>query len=448
MNAASSSDDQSQPCTLCVRREPFEYGLLPLPTLISPDPASSLRALRAKILPSSTGQNIKSDINILTAPSGDVRIGSAGIAQALDLSDDDAELILETLASVLPGTEQFTPVSSIDAAPTVSLDDLLLFLYIQSYKKLPLRPQKDAALVEDVWPSTSAFDRLISTLSPLQVRTTRKSCASQMDEEAHQLSFVQRHLPALLSLLADPSDEDEPNSQVLALDRFNHLGFLLKCGGTGLEVTPLSQAIPLFANSDPDMPAAPAPLQQVLDWIQQHVSVASDRPQARLSKNGPDGEADVAMLDACGSVPHLSAVQSSSASCSSQDGRQCQEGLIFIDGTSRASILKNEKDINGGSVKVTNCHDSAVYILAPMKYASVHGCSDSIIVLGPVEKVVQIEHCERVQLTVSSVRICISYCRECVFYLAVNQKPLILGENHNLQVAPYNTFYPRLEAHL
>ncbi|MCO5593137.1 hypothetical protein L7F22_047143 [Adiantum nelumboides] len=63
-------------------------------------------------------------------------------------------------------------------------------------------------------------------------------------------------------------------------------------------------------------------------------------------------------------------------------------------------------------------------------------------------KAVKIEHCERVQLIVCSRRICITNCRECLFNLAVNQRPLILGENHNLQVAPFNTFYPRLEAHL
>ena len=38
-------------------------------------------------------------------------------------------------------------------------------------------------------------------------------------------------------------------------------------------------------------------------------------------------------------------------------------------------------------LQVVNSHDSAVYVLAPIKYASVYRCSDSIIVLGPVEKV-------------------------------------------------------------
>lgn len=38
-------------------------------------------------------------------------------------------------------------------------------------------------------------------------------------------------------------------------------------------------------------------------------------------------------------------------------------------------------------LQVAHCHDSVVYVLAPLKYASVVGCSDSIVVLGAVGKV-------------------------------------------------------------
>ncbi|RDY12564.1 Peroxidase 72, partial [Mucuna pruriens] len=35
---------------------------------------------------------------------------------------------------------------------------------------------------------------------------------------------------------------------------------------------------------------------------------------------------------------------------------------------------------------VLNCHESAIYILAPLRYATVYGCSDATIVLGAVGK--------------------------------------------------------------
>eukprot|EP00250_Pteridium_aquilinum_P010485 c19420_g1_i1 orf=970-2748(-) len=438
---------QQQQHSLCVRREPFEYGLLPLPTLIFPDPLTALRGVRSKLCSDS-------NVTLKLDPDGDARIDCTGIALALDLPEDEAQLVLETLVSVLPDSPCSTyPLSAVpsftDGSATVSFDDLVLFLYIQNYKKPPIRPHKDAASVADVWPSTSAFDGFLSTLSPLQIRTGRKSVPSQVDEEAHQLAFLQKHLPALLSLLAHTPAEDEFDSQVLTLEQFNHLGFLLQRGERGSEVVSLSQSAPFFANSDPDMPAAPVPLPQVLEWVLEHVSVVSDRSQERWKENGPEGEVDVTMLDACvntGVV--LDNPIGTPVSGPNRPKSRCQEGLTFVDGITKVSIVKNESDIHGESVKVSNCHDSVIYVLAPMKYASVYGCSDSIIVLGAVEKVVRIEHCERVQLIVCSVRICITNCRECFFNLAVNQRPLILGENHNLQVAPYNTFYPRLEAHL
>lgn len=37
--------------------------------------------------------------------------------------------------------------------------------------------------------------------------------------------------------------------------------------------------------------------------------------------------------------------------------------------------------------QVINCHDSMIYILAPLKYATIYGCSDATVVLGAVGKV-------------------------------------------------------------
>ena len=104
----------------------------------------------------------------------------------------------------------------------------------------------------------------------------------------------------------------------------------------------LSQSAPFFANSDPDMPAAPVTLQVVVDWVLEHVSAA---PQQRCKEFGPEREVDdVTMVDACVGIPLLS---------STEGGLYVgKEDLTFVDGVSKASILKDEKDINRGSVKV------------------------------------------------------------------------------------------------
>lgn len=164
MNVGSTGcfDQKQQQPFLRVRREPFEYGLLPLPTLIFPDPHTALRELRNKLC-------LEDIINT----DGDARIDCAGIALALDLPEDEAQLVLETLTSVLPdplcATYPRSSGSCSAGTPTVSFDELVVFLYIQNYKKPLIRPHKDAASVADVWPSTSAFDGFLPTLSPLQV---------------------------------------------------------------------------------------------------------------------------------------------------------------------------------------------------------------------------------------------------------------------------------------
>lgn len=38
-------------------------------------------------------------------------------------------------------------------------------------------------------------------------------------------------------------------------------------------------------------------------------------------------------------------------------------------------------------LQVVNCHESVIYILAPLRYATLYGCSDTTIVLGAVGKV-------------------------------------------------------------
>ncbi|CAM6000826.1 unnamed protein product [Sphagnum balticum] len=443
-----------EPPWLHVRREPFEYGILPLPSLLHNDVVVGLRTLRDKLL--------QQALPISTC--GGKRVATAAIAASLELSEAHAHLVLDSLASVLPEEGEnvdplaATPVTEIDSVGA-DVDDLLLYLYIQNYRRVPSRPHRDAAAVADVWPSTSAIDGFLPSISPLQVTSIAKRLMPcQAEEEVHQLAYVQKHLPSLLALLAESTEDEENGTKVIAAAKFEHLGLLLRAKDADMESIPLSQAALFFANSDPAMPAAPVPVEQVLEWISLHICAASENLHQKplVKENGPSdpvalSEApDVTMMDAATSTAGSTGAQTiflpNGLLQLSKDWRP--EGLTFVDGVVRASVLKGEQDIKGGSLKVSHCHDSVVYALAPLKYVSVVGCSDSIVVLGAVGKTVRVEHCERVQLIVPTARITIANCRECLFYLGVNQLPLITGDNYNLQVAPYNTFYPRLEAHL
>ncbi|MBA0850147.1 hypothetical protein Goshw_025928 [Gossypium schwendimanii] len=398
------------------RREPFEHGLLPIQKLIFTDPLQALIPLKQKLASSSSSS------------SSTHRINSDALADALQISSEHARLILDTLASVIHSEPDPLVNAHPDDVGSVGSDlrDLILFLYIQSYKRLLPRSHKDSAAVADVWPSTSAFDGYLSALSPLQA-----------DEEAHQLSYLQKHLANIISLLSEPVEGEGEESLVLTMEGFEHLGFLIQFGDKGSEGIPLSQAAPFFANSDPDMPAVPVPASQVLDWLLENIASSLEHITDKISakENGPQGgsDQDVAMADA-----------SSSSVRASPSARNC----CFIEGVSKSSYVKQASDLKLSSVKVINCHDSVIYILAPLRYATIYGCSDATIVLGAVGKAVRVEHCERVHVIIAAKRVCIANCRECLFFLGVNQRPLVVGDNHKLQVAPYNTFYSQLEEHM
>ncbi|PIN20005.1 hypothetical protein CDL12_07330 [Handroanthus impetiginosus] len=408
------------------RREPFEHGLLPIPKLIFTDGTQSLSQLKSTLLSSDSTQRINSD----------------ALARVLQIPVEHARLIIEAISAVLH--DDSDPLVKAGVSKEiyeigVNVFDLLVFLYIQSYKRLLPKGHRDSASVADVWPSTSAFDGFLSALSPLQLvrSNSRRFMPSQADEEAHQLSYLQKHIGNILSLLADPTEGEGDENLVISMDKFGHLGFLIYFGEKGSAKIPLSQCTPFFANSDPDMPAAPVPASQVLDWLLQNISSTLEHIADRASpkENGPSSSSD-------------QDVQMADVGTTSLKPSSSPRGPSFIEGISKSSYVKQASDLKGTSVKVVNCHESVIYILAPLRYATVYGCSDATIVLGAVGKAIRVEHCERVHLITAARRMCIANCRECVFFLGVNQQPLIVGDNHKLQVAPYNTFYSQLEEHL
>ncbi|KAL0359457.1 UNVERIFIED_CONTAM: hypothetical protein Sangu_0795100 [Sesamum angustifolium] len=435
MTDSSAAEQQPEPpppstptasCHLHPRREPFEHGLLPIPKLIFTDGTQTLSLLKSTLLSSSSNY----------------RVSSETLSRVLQIPVEHSRILIETLSSVLH--DDSDPLVKARTSKEieeigVNVFDLLVFLYIQSYKRLLPKGHKDSAAVADVWPSTSAFDGFLSALSPLQLvrSNSRRSMPSQADEEAHQLSYLQKHLGNILSLLADSAEAEGDESLVLSMDKFEHLGFLIYFGERGSERPPLSQNTPFFANSDPDMPAVPVPASHVLDWLLQHISSTLEHLADRVSpkENGPSSSSDqdVTMAD----VGTSSVKPSSSTRVNSNLGVEVQ---WTIDNLFLCPHPTEER--------VVNCHESVIYILAPLRYATVYGCSDATIVLGAVGKAVRVEHCERVHLISASRRVCIVNCRECLFFLGVNQQPLMVGDNHKLQVAPFNTFYSQLEEHM
>ncbi|XP_020598899.1 TBCC domain-containing protein 1 isoform X2 [Phalaenopsis equestris] len=414
------------------RRELFEYGLLPIPKLIFTDGIVTLIYVKEKLL-----QRHATALH---------RVDALGLADGLQISLVDAGIVLDTLVSVLP----YEP----EDLNSVDVRDLVLFLYIQSYRRLVSKTHKDSAAVADVWPSTSAFDGYLSALTPIQLKrcSSRRSMPSPADEEAHQLSYLEKHMENIVSVLADSVEGEGAESLVLTLDSFQRLGLLIQFFDDGHEGIPLSQACPFFANCDDNASNISVSASKVLDWLLRSVAislehiVAADKSPTRGTGMGGINDVDVTMMDASANKAKLqsSGLQSGLFQPSTVQSRS----QTIVDGISKASVVKQVSDTIRHPVKVLNCHDSVIYILAPLSYATVYGCSDATVVVGAVGKALRVEHCERVQIIAAAKRICIVNCRECVFYLGINHSPLVLGDNHKLQVAPYNTFYPQLLEHM
>ncbi|OEL17901.1 hypothetical protein BAE44_0021082 [Dichanthelium oligosanthes] len=284
-DGVSSSSAPAPAPALRPRREAFEHGLLPIPKLVFPEGTltQTLAQLKERLAP------------------GGARVGAAALAEALQIPAEQAALALGTLAAVLPAED---PALGEDGAGEADLRDLLLFLYIQSYKRLVPRGHKDSPAVADVWPSTSAFDGCLSALSPIQV---------------------------------------------LTVETFEHLGFLLQLS----KGTPLSQAASFFANSDPDMPAAPVPAALVHDWILQHIASTlefmAEKSSAKENSQQNASDPDVTMSDA---VTNTRIHSNSPTGTSAPNNPGYYRNTTFVEGLSKTSVVKQASDMKGNSIKL------------------------------------------------------------------------------------------------
>lgn len=126
------------------------------------------------------------------------------------------------------------------------------------------------------------------------------------------------------------------------MENFEHLDFLIYFGEKGSQKIPLSQNAPFFANSDPDMPAAPVHASQVHDWIIQNISSALEHISERVAakENGPSNasDQDAMMADAYGNTMKASSSTKSSS---------------FIEGISKQSYVKQPSELKSSFVKVS-----------------------------------------------------------------------------------------------
>lgn len=135
------------------------------------------------------------------------------------------------------------------------------------------------------------------------------------------------------------------------MESFEHLSFLIQFS----EGLPLSQAATFFANSDPDMPAAPVPAAQVHQWVLQNIAASLENITEKVStkENGSQSasDLDVTMADATASNTRIQS-SSSPAAMSMPNNPPYLRNQTFVEGIAKASLVKQAGDLKGHSVKV------------------------------------------------------------------------------------------------
>eukprot|EP00238_Polyblepharides_amylifera_P012584 CAMPEP_0196586400 /NCGR_PEP_ID=MMETSP1081-20130531/54119_1 /TAXON_ID=36882 /ORGANISM="Pyramimonas amylifera, Strain CCMP720" /LENGTH=527 /DNA_ID=CAMNT_0041908267 /DNA_START=73 /DNA_END=1656 /DNA_ORIENTATION=- len=359
--------------------------------------------------------------------SGGISINVAQVTTCLNVPELHTRLLFDALLSLAPPHLQ---PSSSNSDLQVDVHLLLIFLVLQAYHRPSTLRTGDTWPAGDIPPGSPPSPEHIGG-SPVKSSvslTAARSKVSTSTDDAAQYSYIIKHIPAILDLLKQ-GDARNPS---ISVARFNLIGLLIHCPGAPTSDTPLSASCPLLNKPDVDA----VPLSAVQDWLTQNIGPAT--PSVRL---GPS------------SRPHGTGVASSGhvIASSAPAGGAHMEGHhnVSVEGVCKSTVVQRESDIGHmADVRIVDCQDTVVYLLAPMRHVLVCGCTDCVIVVGPVAGSLKVELCERVHLVSASRRLRISSCHDSVFCIATSHPPLVHGDCRNLQLAPYNTYYEQLESHL
>ena len=350
----------------------------------------------------------------------------------------------------LPCTHYPAPTSAGgDGILGVELYSLALYLFAHFYLR-----EAHKAETADVWPS-EYFSWQQEPSSPMRMtaRSWGRSADASPSHKAHlpmmrqhlqqhlQLQealvsgfsgFVARHAGMLLSLVQDPPPRgqgsggavDPPGEQLqlglsdleaaphgtITAAELDRLSFLLRPagledgqagrsrtieGGSPMDVCPtpfslgagagIAEHTPFFA---PGSGMEYCALDAVALWLADTLRPA-DEALRGPSPGAGDDASDMMMLGT--SPPRNSVfnrlVQVSSLACPTD-----------VHGASRTTVVRGEEDFPAGRLRILDCHDAVVYALAPLQYCLLTACSDCVVVLGAVGRVLRVERCERVQV--------------------------------------------------
>jgi len=123
---------------------------------------------------------------------------------------------------------------------------------------------------------------------------------------------------------------------------------------------------------------------------------------------------------------------------------------MTLDNLNRKTVLRTARDFDAPATTpllISNLRHCYVYILACLAEITIKECSDSVIVAG-VARMVTLENCTRCTVISITKSIKIQGCVDSTVHACVNTKPVLAHGNSGITLAPYNTFYSQLDAHI
>lgn len=63
-----------------------------------------------------------------------------------------------------------------------------------------------------------------------------------------------------------------------------------------------------------------------------------------------------------------------------------------VQGVVKSTVVRGEDEFPSGLLRVSDCHDSVLYALAPLQFASIYCCSDCTVVRPPYPPMTHLHH--------------------------------------------------------
>ncbi|XP_072163585.1 TBCC domain-containing protein 1-like [Diadema setosum] len=313
---------------------------------------------------------------------------------------------------------------------SLSVDTLqfLLYLFLQQLHKISLR---SSLVAGEEWPSRSR--------SPdIDGRTSPGSSTKNVDESNH-LVFVLNYLSDILALLAEAdSYSSTANDVLLSVQSVEALSFLFE--GTTNKNKTIQPVHQIALHQQMQSRSGYSKITQAFSfktfesWVRSSLGsnpfgiTGCIQSGHRLSWStaGEDGTKRGRVATNCNKAPKTSQ-------------------LVILSQISKQTLAKSSQILVDSRVKVHRCHYSYIYLLSPVRFASIEKCRHTTVVLGAVETSVHLIGCEHVTVIAAAGRFTVSGSTLCTLHMLTPTRPVLLGGNDSLVLAPYHTHYPMLQ---